>query len=217
MRNTMSAKQLAANRANAQKSTGPKTINGKAASKMNALKHGIRSKEAVVHGRCIRESDDEFAALHQRFWDDWKPVGPTEEMLLDRIVTAHWRSQRALTAESGEIALSVDGNHHHRSTRPDRLPLQFATEVLSPMGDVARLMEESVAGFNYLKYMLGQVRVIRAGANVVGHSLASAINLDLVIAALAVGSHGDVHKLHSGAAAARDGMGPVGIDRRPLV
>ena len=44
MRKTMSLKQLAANRRNAQKSTGPKTPEGRAVSKMNALKHGILSK-----------------------------------------------------------------------------------------------------------------------------------------------------------------------------
>jgi hypothetical protein len=34
-------KQLSANRLNARKSTGPKSVTGKAVSKMNALKHGI--------------------------------------------------------------------------------------------------------------------------------------------------------------------------------
>jgi hypothetical protein len=55
MRKTMSLKQIAANRRNAQKSTGPQTPAGRAVSKMNALKHGILSKEAVVSGRCIKE------------------------------------------------------------------------------------------------------------------------------------------------------------------
>ena len=66
MKKHMSPAQLEANRRNAQKSTGPRTPNGRAVSKMNACRHGILSKEAVVHGRCIKEDDQEFAALHQR-------------------------------------------------------------------------------------------------------------------------------------------------------
>jgi hypothetical protein len=46
MSKTMSPKQVVANQRNAQKSTGPKTANGRAVSKMNALKHGILSKES---------------------------------------------------------------------------------------------------------------------------------------------------------------------------
>jgi len=108
MRKTMSLKQLEANRRNAQKSTGPKTPEGQAVSKMNAFQHGILSKEAVVRGRCIQEDDQEFLALHQRLWVELKPVGLLEEMLVDDIVTARWRMRRALKAESGEIALNVD-------------------------------------------------------------------------------------------------------------
>jgi hypothetical protein len=41
-------KQRAASRANAQKSTGPRTEAGKAASRFNALKHGIDAKQQVT-------------------------------------------------------------------------------------------------------------------------------------------------------------------------
>src|SRR5450755_238763 len=46
-------------------------------------------------------------AVHERFWDELQPVGAVEEMLVDQIVTAHWRLRRAMKAESGEIALNV--------------------------------------------------------------------------------------------------------------
>jgi hypothetical protein len=115
MRKTMSAKQLAANRRNAQQSTGPKTPAGRAVSKMNALKHGLLSKEVLVRGKHARENEREFDALQARFREHLNPIGPLEEMLVDRIVTAHWRSRRALKAESGEIALNVDEGQWHRS------------------------------------------------------------------------------------------------------
>jgi len=53
---TASAKQTAANRANALASTGPKTAAGKSRSATNALRHGLRSPALVVHG-LEREAD----------------------------------------------------------------------------------------------------------------------------------------------------------------
>jgi hypothetical protein len=138
MRKTMSAKQLTANRRNAQKSTGPKTPSGRAVSKMNALKHGILSKEAVVRGRCLKEDDREFAALHQRLCADLDPIGLLEEMLVDQIVTAHWRLRRALKAESGEIALNVDEgqwNRKHQNPMVDRQRWEAQGDPIFTMGN----------------------------------------------------------------------------------
>jgi hypothetical protein len=58
MPKTISLKQMEANRRNAQKSTGPKTPDGRAVSKMNALKHGILSKEVLARGLHPATVDD---------------------------------------------------------------------------------------------------------------------------------------------------------------
>ncbi len=115
MSETLSMQQIAANQANALKSTGPKTPEGRAVSKMNALKMGIFSKEVLVRSWNFKESRAEFYALYERFWQEYSPAGPAEEMLLDQIVSTHWRLRRVLRAESGEIALSVDQGHWRRS------------------------------------------------------------------------------------------------------
>jgi hypothetical protein len=121
---------------------------------MNACQHGILSKEAVVHGRCIKEDDQEFAALHQRLWVELEPVGLLEEMLVDDIVTARWRMRRALKAESGEIALSVDEGQWARETQcPSPEWLVWQTH-----DDASFAMCESVRGINYLEKQLGEVR-----------------------------------------------------------
>jgi len=161
MNKTMSPEQIEANQRNAQKSTGPSTPEGKAVSKMNAVKHGILSSKVVVRGLRIKESSREFAALRQRFWNELSPVGPLEEMLVDEIVTTHWRLRRALTAESGEIALSVDGGYWRRT---DRDALSDWVCWLS-YGDAVIGMERSLDGIRYLEYVLGEVRaaVVKAG------------------------------------------------------
>ena len=111
----MSERQLTANRRNALRSTGPRTPKGREVSKMNALKHGILSRQVLVTGQYYQEDREEFEALHRRFWEDLQPEGPLEEMLVDQIVTAHWRLRRALMAESGAIALNVDTGHRKRA------------------------------------------------------------------------------------------------------
>jgi hypothetical protein len=105
---TTSPARIAANQANALKSTGPKTDEGRNASKMNALQHGIFSSEILVHGRHLQENHEELAKLHQRMCDDYHPVGVAEEMLVDQLVTTFWRTRRLQKAEAAEIALSVD-------------------------------------------------------------------------------------------------------------
>lgn len=154
MRKTMSLKQIAANRRNAQNSTGPQTPAGRAVSKMNALKHGILSKEVVVRGRCIKEDDREFAALNQQLWKDLNPVGLLEEMLVDQIVTAHWRRRRALKAEAGEIALNVDEGQWARQNRNPGLDM----DAWLAHDDPSFAMHESVMGIKYLEKRLKEVR-----------------------------------------------------------
>jgi hypothetical protein len=75
MRKPTSPKQIAANRRNALKSTGPRTSEGRGISRMNALKHGILSKEVLVRGGVLQESEEVLAALHQRFQETLQPEG----------------------------------------------------------------------------------------------------------------------------------------------
>ncbi|MGD1088346.1 MAG: hypothetical protein ABR955_06425 [Verrucomicrobiota bacterium] len=157
----MSLKQIEANRRNAQKSTGPKTPNGQAVSKMNALKHGLLSKVVLVRGIYARESKREFHVLQARFRAHLNPVGPVEEMLVDQIVTAHWRLRRVLKAESGEIALSVDEGHWTRYTRNPGLDF----DVWLAHDDASFAMSESVLGIQYLEKRLKEIReaLVREG------------------------------------------------------
>jgi hypothetical protein len=154
MQNTTSLKQIAANQANAQKSTGPKTPEGRAVAKMNALKNGIFSKEALVRGLNIKENSRELEALHERFWRACNPVGQVEEMLVDQIVTAQWRLRRVLRAESGEIALNVDEGAWQRS-RPN-IQLQVMRWDLS--GDAVHAMQDCALGNSTLAGWLREVR-----------------------------------------------------------
>jgi hypothetical protein len=103
MKKTMSIEQVEANRANARKSTGPRTAWGKANSRWNALRRGVLAREVVLRWETDGEQMSEFQGVHRQFWEHLEPVGPIEEVLVERMVTAYWRLHRVLVAERGEI------------------------------------------------------------------------------------------------------------------
>jgi hypothetical protein len=61
------AAQIAAHRLNAQKSTGPRTPEGKAASSFNALKHGMDAASIVIPGEDPAEYDTLASDYHRQF------------------------------------------------------------------------------------------------------------------------------------------------------
>jgi len=89
-------RQKAANRANARRSTGPKTPKGKTAVRLNAIRHGLLARDAVLLG----EDSDAFEELRNEVWAELSPVGPVEKLLVERVVNEMWRLQRATRAET---------------------------------------------------------------------------------------------------------------------
>jgi hypothetical protein len=78
------------NRANAQHSSGPATPAGKARSSQNALKNGLYSSSAKLP----TEDDEEFLAYSATFIADLKPVGATQEALVEIVSDNSWRLRR---------------------------------------------------------------------------------------------------------------------------
>jgi hypothetical protein len=85
------AAQVVANRSNAQKSTDPRTAQGKAVVTQNAVKHGLLAKEVVIKG----EDPGEFELYRDQMLAELAPAGQMESMLAHRIVGLAWRLRRA--------------------------------------------------------------------------------------------------------------------------
>jgi len=82
--------QINANRLNAQKSTGPRTDEGKRVVSQNAVTHGLFARDAVI--KC--EDPAEYEVHREALLDELRPVGAVESMLAERIVSLSWRLQR---------------------------------------------------------------------------------------------------------------------------
>jgi hypothetical protein len=100
----ISERQLEANRCNAAKSHGPITPEGRAAVRLNALKHGFTAAEIILP--TVEEKID-FEQFRFSFEQEYNPVGPTEEVLVEDIVTARWRLNRIRKMEPGFFALGL--------------------------------------------------------------------------------------------------------------
>jgi hypothetical protein len=108
-----SEKQVRASRQNAQKSTGPKTPEGKAAVRLNATKHGLLSEETLLPG----EDEAALEELAERLRAELQPAGELEALLVERIVAAHWRLRRLGRVEAGVFAYELYGELVERARR----------------------------------------------------------------------------------------------------
>lgn len=151
---TMTPQQIEANRNNSLKSTGPKTAEGKAAARMNAVKHGILARQAVVRGLKIKENPRELVRLHDQFLEACAPEGVLEETLVEQMVMCVWRKRRAVTAETGEIAFNVDKGWWSRNEGDVAMNWLVWIHSLDMVGE----MEKTGQGVRYLKFVLEEVR-----------------------------------------------------------
>ncbi len=90
------AKQAAANRRNARKSTGPKTREGKLRASMNALAHGLCATEPVVPG----EDPARYRQVVEALRAEYEPRTPLEMLLVERAVAGLWRLARLQRIEA---------------------------------------------------------------------------------------------------------------------
>jgi len=99
----LSPQRIAANQANAVKSTGPKTPAGKAIVGKNAVTHGLFAREVVIAAGEGKESFDEFDGLLKRLREDRKPEGELEDLLVQKMAATVWRQRRLYRFEVGAI------------------------------------------------------------------------------------------------------------------
>ena len=128
-RRPVSPQRLAANRANAAKSTGPRTPEGKARCSQNARKHVFTgSTFAVIRLEDIQEVGrlrDDLIALYQ-------PVNSQELFALERVALAQHAILRGARLESGLFTTALDESYDNGGE-----PIRLLNPVILGDGDIA--------------------------------------------------------------------------------
>jgi hypothetical protein len=141
-------KQIAANRRNARKSTGPKTAEGRKRSKGNALKHGLTAAQITV----FDERPEDFENFYSGLLAALIPVGALEEQLVERIAVCAWRLRRVYRIEAHLFSTPASGEPTFKAERPvspseaqdvlDQLSIEELDQANNIFEKVKRLTEE---------------------------------------------------------------------------
>jgi hypothetical protein len=115
------AAQIEANRQNAQKSTGPRTGDGKKQSRRNALNHGCRATRLVMP----HEDPSDFEIECHGWKLSIRPRNPTEEFLIERIVSLGVQARRIERAQTARLTRRM----HHGLFEEDALKDERVVEL----------------------------------------------------------------------------------------
>jgi hypothetical protein len=150
--------QIEANRVNAQKSTGPRTPEGKATVAQNAVKHGLLARTAVLHG----EDWEEYTCFSEDLLNELYPDGVMEQELANRVVDLSWRLRRAALSQNAVFEALYDKYVAEHGDEP--LPEHGPEEGVPPVGAplLGRMMVADFAGDRVLERMLGYERRIES-------------------------------------------------------
>ena len=120
-----SFRQIAANRRNARKSTGPTSEDGKRRSLRNAVRHGLTAETAIG---ALDDAED-YQAFEAAIMADYDAQSAVERELVLRLASLMWCLRRATTIETGLFELQADQLHEFRRARniqPDSQKVIYA-------------------------------------------------------------------------------------------
>ena len=155
------------NRRNAQRSTGPRTKQGKAVSSKNAVRHGLLSRHVAL-------PDEDLDALNRfrtELVEQLDPQGPLEELLAERVMGNAWRLRRVCRLESAVLAhRTADARAGQTEKQRDTDPIAAGVirdaagaDTLSKLSRYERSLER---GMYRALHELQRLQASRSGQNV---------------------------------------------------
>jgi hypothetical protein len=130
-----SFRQIAANRRNALKSTGPRTSEGKQHSRCNAVRHGLTAETVIG----ALEDVADYRSFEAAITADYDAQSTIERELVLRLASLLWRLRRATTIETGLFEIQADQVREHKKNRRwVPLPGKLCTNFLSSAPRVSR-------------------------------------------------------------------------------
>ena len=116
-----SFKQIAANRCNASKSTGPRTEEGKRRSRRNAVRHGLAAETVIG----ALEDAEDYQAFEAAITADYDAQSAVERELVLRLASLLWRLRRATAIETGLFEIQAQ-QVSALASAPDRRQIVYA-------------------------------------------------------------------------------------------
>ncbi len=136
-----SERQVAANRANSKRSSGPRSTEGRRRVALNSVKHGLFSRALLVTGGCEAELLDLKKQIHARY----QPDGDVEKLYIDLVVSCMWRMRRLLTAENKGLC------EDDQTTTAAPLPEDTYTTFSRCEAGIRRTLQMALREFRLLK------------------------------------------------------------------
>jgi hypothetical protein len=121
-----SERQIQANRANALKSTGPRTLEGKRISSKNRSLRALVSGPPVLKGRALRSYNNLAAAFILKF----QPRNSVEAVLVQTLTVARWHLQRLWGDQTAGFQRELD---RARQDHPSESPAALAAIVFEAL------------------------------------------------------------------------------------
>jgi hypothetical protein len=121
-----SLRQIAANRRNAIKSTGPTTSEGKERSRGNALRHGLTAETVIAP----LEDAEDYQAFEAAVTADYDAQTAVERELVLRLASILWRLRRATGIESALFETVVANPQTTEPDDPEQSPSRPALVVV---------------------------------------------------------------------------------------
>ena len=146
----VSPRKLAANRANAQRSTGPRTSAGKQQSSQNSYQHGFYGTRLYPNNELIARDGADYKRIYAAYWTHYSPVGDLEKYCVERIAVESLRLARLLGYEQKVLAWTVP--FEQRSIdRIVRYETSINRQLEKAIERLERLQEARLADSNQFK------------------------------------------------------------------
>ncbi len=134
-----SEKQKIANKKNSQKSTGPKTEQGKHVASLNATKHGILVKDPMMHPGITNV--EEFQSYTKSMTEYLNPRNHLEQFFVNRIISCTWRLKRIVAIEEHVFNRDCEVN---KDQDPADFLFNYIKDKMSVIGRYETSIERSL-------------------------------------------------------------------------
>jgi len=153
--------QIAANRRNAAKSTGPRTLTGKRRAALNSLENGRYSSiDAWISKTMLklREDPEAWRRRRQELLDDWRPLGVAETMLVEDLGNLYWEKAWLRRAKAARQLQKAETNALGREREALRARSEpFDLERTASISGLRRAREDSSDKFQETLRLLDEL------------------------------------------------------------